>query len=135
MSLITLLDQLQLLGMCFSYIDFEESLKIIKELPIIEKVLKYMTVKSYNTCLHLDTIQLITKYNKKQILIRCFESITDTDLKYLCGVQAIDLSYCDLITDNGLKYLSGIAIHTIDLSWCKQITDNGLKYLSGIYIQ
>jgi hypothetical protein len=130
---VSLLDRLELLGICFNYLIFQESLKIIKEVKFkaIEKVLKYMKVESHYVSLDLDTIQLITKYNKKNILIKCFGSITDNELKYLAGVHTINLSYCKLVTDNGLKYLSGV--HTIDLTWCNLVTDNGLKYLSGVH--
>jgi hypothetical protein len=132
--LVTLLDRLELLGICFNYLDFEESLNIIKEVKEIEKVLKYMKVKSYESRLDLDIIQLITKYNKKEILIKCFRAITDNELKSLAGVHVIDLSYCNLISDTGLKYLSGTATHAINLSKCHLVTDNGLKHLFGIAI-
>jgi hypothetical protein len=132
---VSLLDRLELLGICFNYLRFDESLEIIKKFKskciAIEKVLKYMTVESYDITLDLDTIQLITKYNKNQISIRCFDLITNDDLKYLSGVHTIDLYECTSITDNGLKYLSGV--HTIDLSRCYFITDTGLKYLSGVH--
>jgi hypothetical protein len=129
---VNLLDRLEILGICFNYLKFHESLQIIREVQAIEKVLKYMEVISYDfSSLKLDTIQLITKYNKKKILIKCFGSISDNELKCLSGVHRIDLSYCNSVTDNGLKYLVGV--HTIDLSYCNLITDNGLKYLSEVH--
>jgi hypothetical protein len=42
-------------------------------------------------------------------------------LVHLKGIQIIDLSCCDQITDRGLAHLEGV--HTINLYECKQITD------------
>ena len=50
-------------------------------------------------------------YHIKSIKFDFFgTNINDNDLEKLKGVQTIDFSFCDYITDKGLQYLKGAKI-------------------------
>ena len=105
---------------------------LLSNLPndILEFIFKFLSGN--------DKLNLI-KTNKKLIYNFKFDNIKikldlrylliiDNDLSYLTGVQEVNLSCCENITNQGLKYLKGV--HTIDLSCCYQLSDQGLRYLT-----
>jgi Leucine-rich repeat (LRR) protein len=49
----------------------------------------------------------------------------------LVELRKLDLSQCDLITDEGLAYLHDLErIEELSLGWCRQITDRGMSILA-----
>jgi Leucine-rich repeat (LRR) protein len=45
----------------------------------------------------------------------------------LVSLRTLDLSQCDLITDDGLEQLEGLEqLQEVSLAWCRLITDQGL---------
>jgi hypothetical protein len=66
-------------------------------------------------------------------------AVTDQELaglRVLAGApafQALDLSWCEQITDDGLKHLTALGqVRDLDLSGCSQITDLGLSFLTAL---
>ncbi len=56
--------------------------------------------------------------------------IADDDLKYLAGIERVDLRGCKRITDFGLYHLRGVQI--LNAGNCPLITDGGLAHLRGV---
>ncbi len=70
--------------------------------------------------------------------LRPRSAVTDAELaglRTLSGApafRALDLSWCEQITDAGLSNLTALnQLHDLDLSGCSQITDVGLSYLTA----
>jgi len=48
----------------------------------------------------------------------------------LCHLSKLDLSQCDLLTDEGIQYLHNLRyIEELSLGWCRSITDVGIETL------
>eukprot|EP00808_Paulinella_micropora_P017937 g32180.t1 len=56
-----------------------------------------------------------------------------TDQLGLHGLQYLNLSWCQELTDAGLIHLTGLGnLRHLDLSFCHQLTDAGLVHLAGL---
>ncbi|XP_049810168.1 F-box/LRR-repeat protein 20-like [Schistocerca nitens] len=81
--------------------------------------------------------EIINDAKRKKIVSQlCEENLTSTDssghsLIHLKGLQRLDLSGCNRITDVSLKYAFRFKeLRYLDLSQCQQITHVGLSYLA-----
>ena len=67
---------------------------------------------------------------------RCQYDISDDDLSQIVNVQqlqALDISFCEQLTDAGLVHLTGLTqLKELNLAGCKQFTDAGLAHVAGL---
>ena len=51
----------------------------------------------------------------------------------LPGLQSLDLTWCECISDAGLAHLGRLAtLQELNLSWCGRVTDAGLRHLANL---
>src|SRR3989338_5152712 len=59
-------------------------------------------------------------------------NINDEDMKYLEGIEQINITRCRNITDKGFKYLKNVK--KLNISCCSNITDDYVDYLTSLEV-
>ena len=88
----------------------------------------YFTYKIYFP-INVD-INIVMKYNCRQIIAKYDTKLNDSDLKYISNLTYLDLYWNTNIKDKGLEYLPNLTY--LYLQHNTNITDKGLEYLPNL---
>ena len=121
----------------FSYVGRENIQKILERMPTRTWFKKIVFPSTFQYSYTSELAMLMPKCLMLQHLnLSGCDMITDDDLQFLVDMrlQHLNLDGFNKITDAGLQHLSGMPLQHLGLSACR-ITDAGLQHLSGMPLQ